>query len=271
MNKNIEYEKFAQEIYQGLLIEDGLTTEIKHDIKLQGSSSRHQIDVYWEYTFAGVKHRVAIECKNYTSKISIGKIRDFHSVLTDIGNINGIMVSTNGFQKGAKEFAEHYGINLKILRKPKREDWKGRIKSVSTNIEIISPFAKNYFVQLDLDWCKKNLSEEAISSIDVKLSGLNTETWIYDRHYKPFKNFFQLQDEAPINKDKLIDNEHFYTYDDAYVKCENSGFIKIVGVWIKYDTSIEKTRLTLDSETITKAIIQDVLTGEMKFINHKYT
>jgi len=36
--------------------------------------------------------RVAIECKNYLNEITVGKVRDFHSVLSDIGNINGIKV-----------------------------------------------------------------------------------------------------------------------------------------------------------------------------------
>lgn len=38
----------------------------------------------------GVTHRVAIECKNYSSEVSVGKVRDFFGVLHDISNVNGI-------------------------------------------------------------------------------------------------------------------------------------------------------------------------------------
>ncbi|WP_051568385.1 restriction endonuclease [Crocinitomix catalasitica] len=266
MNENTKYEKFAQEIYQEFLSEDGITTEIKHDVKLQGKSTKHQIDVYWEYTFAGVNHKVAIECKNYSRKISVGIVRDFYGVLSDIGNINGVIVTTVGYQKGAKDYAEHHGINLKVLRIPKPEDWKGRIKSIQTNVSIITHEAKEYFVQLDLNWCKGNLTQNQMDSIDVKLSGLNNQMWIYDENNKPFKNFLQLQDELPVDNKKLNDNSHFYKYDNMFVKSENCGFIKIIGVNVKFNTSICSQRWVLDAEHTTKAILKDVLTGEMKFI-----
>ena len=50
-NANIEYEKFAQEVYQELVNADVVkSTEVRHDIKILGKSGqKHQIDVYWEY------------------------------------------------------------------------------------------------------------------------------------------------------------------------------------------------------------------------------
>ena len=42
---------------------------------------------------ANVTSRFAIECKNYNQTISLGRIRDFHSIIRDIGNTNGIMVT----------------------------------------------------------------------------------------------------------------------------------------------------------------------------------
>jgi len=41
--------------------------------------------------------------------VSIGKIRDFYGVLSDLNNVAGIMETKIGYQKGAKE----YGITLK--------------------------------------------------------------------------------------------------------------------------------------------------------------
>jgi hypothetical protein len=271
MNKNTEYEKFAQEIYQSLLNDDGLTTEVKHNIKLQGKSSKHQIDVYWEYKFAGVNHKVAIECKNYNKKLSIGIIRNFYGVLSDVGNINGILVTTIGYQKGAKEFAEHHGINLIVLREPKSEDWEGRVKTIVTNVQAISQNAKKWFVQLDYDWCKNNLPEEKINSIEVKISGMNNEIWIYDSKENKVKSFLQLQDQLPFDEEKLLDNEHFYEFENTFIKSENLGHIKIKGIQIKYDTVINKSQWVFDAEKTTKAILKNILTGEMKFIKESYT
>lgn len=82
-NENTEYEKLAQEIYQAISDADGVKNiNIQHNIKLPGKSGcNHQIDVYWEFEMMGIKHCVAIECKNYSSEVSVGKVRDFFGVL----------------------------------------------------------------------------------------------------------------------------------------------------------------------------------------------
>lgn len=263
---NTEYEKFTQGIYQDLLKKDGLTTEVKHDIKLQGKSSKHQIDVYWEYNFAGINHKVAIECKNYNKQLSIGIIRNFYGVLKDIGNVNGIIVTKIGYQKGAKEFAEYYGINLIVLREPEPNDWQGRLKTMITNVEAISFNVKEWFIKLNFEWCKANFSEETLAQLDIKISGMNYENWIYNNLGGKIKNFMQLQDELPFDKNKLLNNKHFYEFHDAFIKTEKFGNIKIDGLQIKYDTIISKSQWIFDAETTTKAILKDVLTGEMKFI-----
>jgi hypothetical protein len=38
------------------------------------------------------------------------------------------LVTREGFQSGAAQFASFYGISLKVLRHPTEEDWKGRMR-----------------------------------------------------------------------------------------------------------------------------------------------
>ncbi len=129
-----------QAIYQTLHDEDAFQNiKVEHNkTGLVGKSGcSHQIDVYWEFEVAGNIYRTAIECKAYASNVSIGKIRDFYGVLTDIPNLNGIFISLEGFQAGAKKYAEHYGIKLKELRAPKDSDMEGRIQSVHIRYHIV--------------------------------------------------------------------------------------------------------------------------------------
>jgi Restriction endonuclease len=173
VDKNIEYEKLTQDIYQTLINEEGLTINVQHNLRIQGKATKHQIDVYWEYKIAGVNNKVAIECKNYNRQISLGKVREFHSVLTDIGNINGIMVTKKGYQKGAKDFAEEYGIKLIILREPTDEDWKGRIRTIVTTIEALSFDIIEWKLELDLNWIKSNFPIEQLQNFEFKITGMN--------------------------------------------------------------------------------------------------
>ena len=114
-NENTEYEKLAQEIYQAISYAEAVKNiNVQHNVKLPGKSGcNHQIDVYWEFEMMGIKHCVAIECKNYSSEVSVGKVRDFFGVLHDVGNTKGIFVTKVGYQSGAEKFANHYGIVLK--------------------------------------------------------------------------------------------------------------------------------------------------------------
>lgn len=132
----IEYELLTQAIYQAILAEEGnRTLGVQHNVSIAGRSGvEHQVDVYWEFKQASVTHKVLIECKNYASNLTLEKARNFFAVVHDIGNCVGIMVTKTGYQSGAAAFAKHYGLALKLLRKPTAADWKGRIKTININI-----------------------------------------------------------------------------------------------------------------------------------------
>ena len=90
--------------------------------------------MFWSFTKAGVTYKVAVECKDYKNRVSKEKILAFHDLLKDIGNIHGIFVTTNGYQSGAREYAEKYGIQLMEIRKPNDDDWDGRIRDVTITV-----------------------------------------------------------------------------------------------------------------------------------------
>ena len=158
MNPNTEFELFTRHIYQKLVNNDVLKpTLVQHNVKLKGKSGcEHQIDVYWEYEIAGSKHRVAIECKNYNSQVEVGNVRDFKGVLDDLNNVNGIIVSAQGYQSGAKKYAEEYGISLKELRAPNWNDTIGEIVFVfHTNTRrCLFLVDENWAIQNGLDFQK---------------------------------------------------------------------------------------------------------------------
>lgn len=157
-NENTEYEKLAREIYQAISDAEGVKNiNVQHNIKLPGKSGcNHQIDVYWEFEMMGIKHRVAIECKNYSSEVSVGKVRDFFGVLHDVGNTKGIFVTKVGYQSGAEKFANYYGIVLKELRFPTAKDWEGRVKNIVLTIHALSIDVKERNFDIDIDWLLAN-------------------------------------------------------------------------------------------------------------------
>lgn len=106
------FEELVQYFYQELLNIDGKNIEVFRNHKVIGvSGQENQVDVYFEYKLAEIKHRVIVECKYHKRPISIDNIKVLESTLRDIGNCTGVIVSSSGFQEGAKKYAKTYGIH----------------------------------------------------------------------------------------------------------------------------------------------------------------
>ncbi len=269
MNINTEYELLTKEIYETLLAEDGVTVDVQHNVLIKGKAFSHQIDVYWEYKVAGIIHKVAIECKNYNSNVSVAKVRDFYGVLADIGNTNGIMVSKKGFQKGAKEYAEHYGINLMELRKPNDDDWKGRVKKIQLNLGIIKTDIKERRFNLDNEWIKKNIDLPNIENeFSFELKGMANEIWIFDNDGNKITNLHKLENGLPQNwknESNLIHKEEF---EQGYFHNDKIGRVKINSIEYVYDVLAGKEKpIIIDGTESAKAILKDAHSGEIKFFD----
>ena len=109
--KGKEYEDLIRYVYQQLSYLNEKEIEVKRDVKIKGKSGvMHQIDVFYEFDFNDIIHRVTIECKNHNRPITKGDIQEFKAKLDDIPNSTGIMASKKGYQSGAKEYAGFYDI-----------------------------------------------------------------------------------------------------------------------------------------------------------------
>lgn len=282
MNPNTEYEKFAQEIYQRLVNADVIkTTVVKHNVKLIGKSGQtHQIDVYWEYEIAGVKHKVAIECKNYDNAVPVGTVRDFYGVLADLNNVAGIMLTKVGYQKGAKDYASHYGISLKELRTPNRGE--GIIGEMELNLNI---GIRHCLFLVDDEWAKANNLD--FSQYRTFLDSISRFRWpprepsivwanathipletipnakIRDERGNVIATFDKLERNLLENFDSGLD--HTFYFQDAYVDTR-WGAIKIKEVKYAHEKETQTTVFSIDAQEFIKAVLKDALNGEIKLI-----
>ena len=66
---------------------------------------------YCEFEKWGIKHYMAVECKNTKSRLKKKDALEFYAKIQDINpDIEGMILSKNGFQKGAEKFAAHHHI-----------------------------------------------------------------------------------------------------------------------------------------------------------------
>lgn len=106
-----QFEERVKHIYSVLLNLKGERVSVSRDVKLIGRDGLiNQFDVYYEFSRAGVNHRVAIECRDKSRPLGKDAVMAFRSKVSDIPGLQGLMVSAKGYQSGAKKFADDNGI-----------------------------------------------------------------------------------------------------------------------------------------------------------------
>jgi len=112
------YEVLTQVIFQAILGQKEFPNlKVERDVILQGKAQPHQIDVYWKFEFGGVSHEVIVQTKDWQKPVDLSHLMLFTQVLDDLpGQPKGIFVTRTGYQSGAKDWADKYGITLYELR-----------------------------------------------------------------------------------------------------------------------------------------------------------
>lgn len=267
MNPNTEYERFTQEVYQQLLnCRHPDIANVQHNIKLDGRSGcKHQIDVYWEYEKDGVKHRVAIECKNYSKHVPKEKVCAFHSKISDLDGVEGIMVSKKGFQSGAIQYAKAYGISLQELREPEGEETiignmalNFHIEKRSTLFAADEQWAKEH--NIDIPEYKRRMDMISFTHeynwSNASHIPLELADWVIrDADGKEITTLDLLEQQIP---DHPTDDFPFvFPFDDAYVKTPYWGLVKILEIKYTYETEDQQRNITIDASDFVKAILKD--------------
>ncbi len=265
-----DYELLAQEIYQTFLAAEGFeAVRVQHNVKIKGRSGcRHQVDVFWEFEMGGVKHRVAIECKDFASPVPIGRVRDFFGVLSDIGSIKGIMLSQCGFQRGAIDFAASCGIELRELRFPVARDWEGRIRSIVFKVTSFSVEVKSRRPITDQEWVRANLKLPDEGGVPYMLGGHENEICVVDHSGERITDFYELKSRLPNNWAAGEGFVHTFEMGDcAFLPIPELGPVKITGVEFVYDIRTATETVESRADDAAKAILKDVQTGRIHFFD----
>ena len=285
-----EYELFVKDVYERLNAVDGLSdVKIQHDVKLSGAAGvEHKIDIYWTFYKGGVNYKVAIECKDYNSRVSKDRIQSFHDVLHDIGNIHGIFVSKTGFQSGAIEYAQKYGIQLMEIRHPTENDWKGRMRNLQFNIEMYSiDNIKPRFI-IDQERIKDH-DDRLIINDKLSFRAMNNQVFVeFDemtstsscdglaRGYmtiseKSTKSIYELINMLPRREAKK-GIEHIFEFINGVVRYTNKESKKTIELPLKqivftYDAFCSSEQLEINGDDVIKTIVKDLSDGTQKTID----
>jgi hypothetical protein len=112
MKKGASFESYVHFVYDSILNLRGEKIQVSKNMVFRVSDREsYEIDIFYEFTHAGVRHRVAIECKDWQKPVNQGQVLEFHQKIKNIGDdIVGVFVSRAGYQSGAIEVAKRHGM-----------------------------------------------------------------------------------------------------------------------------------------------------------------
>ncbi|MEC6899490.1 restriction endonuclease [Photobacterium piscicola] len=270
-NDGKQFELLVKAIYKEILAQDCVDSiEVKHDVALKGKSGQeHQIDVYWSFKLAGETIQVAIECKDYKSPVSVGRIRDFWGALDDIGNIKGIFVTTTGYQSGAIKFANFQNIALKTVQKPTESELNPEtsIQRIIMNGKLLGIDNIKMTPKFDVEWVIKNTDFK--KGDPYTLSGRNDEIKVLDSNFNVLGTILDFENKLPRIPEQSQGLTHRFEFDDGYLHVPNlnSRPLKLQHIDFKYDTFTHEMNNTINLKLTAKAVLKDVITGELFLFN----
>lgn len=148
MTRGKEFELLTKSIFEKLS-ENSKFESVEHNVKLEGKDGPRQIDVLISAKVAGMELKTIIECKDYKSKISVGKIDALHSVMQDVNANKAVLVSKSGFSSTAMKKAKRLGISLYTAHEALKSSWTIDIEypvtvKEITPIKVIPKFQANF-------------------------------------------------------------------------------------------------------------------------------
>ena len=195
-NTGKAYEDLAEQVFKRLLAaQGGLVANVQRDVDVQGHSTKHQLDVAFEFVAGSVPYRTIVQCKDWSSLVKQEQVLSFNSVLADIpGQPRGIIVSRSGFQEGARRVAEHHGIKLYELRAPLDEDWHGLLREATIHMHIREPRFADFRPVLD------------VASIRAQLDALGHGQVHFDLQGHPDEMFMEITTGEHVEVNRILNS-----------------------------------------------------------------
>ena len=98
---------------------------VEKNIRVRGrrSGTDRQIDVAVRVKTGQFELFIAIDCKDYGSKVDVKDVEEFMGLVEDVGAHQGALVTTVGYTEAAKKRAEVAGMRLFTLVDAESQDW----------------------------------------------------------------------------------------------------------------------------------------------------
>ncbi len=280
-NSGKAYEELVRDIQHSLIVAENIPSlsniVIEKNKKIKDRSGiEREFDIYWEFEIGGSIYRSVIECKDYSTPVSIEKIDAFIGKTSDIPGLKLIYATRTGYQSGAKIKAEQHNIQLLIIRGQQDSDWvtddgDPLLKTIHFNIVALTlPTMTNFNVKVDSAWFQSQSEYTKDDLHKLFENKMNNEVTINDVHNNDRFTIYDISQRI-IRKNKNLEygiGRFSESFEDGWL--ENiDGKVRFKITKYHYDYIFQKpveSTSTIDFSEQIKAIVEDFQSGKKKWI-----
>ncbi|EFO0362531.1 restriction endonuclease [Escherichia coli O170:H18] len=280
-NSGREYEELVRDIQYSLFKAENIPSlkniNIEKNKKIKDRSGiEREFDIYWEFEIGGHTYRSVIECKDYSSPVSIEKIDAFIGKTNDIPGLKLIYATRTGYQSGAKIKAEQHNIQLLVIRDQQEQDWVDEdgtplLKSIHFRMTaILPPRIVKFNVYVDKEWFYSQNEYTESTLPNLFKTEYSNAIFIHNLSKDERYSIHDLSSLLMKKVENMAYGENIYAekIDNGYIENADSSIkMKIKGFDCKYihHKPIEDISIIDFSEQI-KAIVEDFITGKKKWV-----
>lgn len=260
LKQGTKYEKLAAIVFKTLHQKD----VVIHDLKLRGDKKKttHQIDVTVQSKGSEKSKRILIECKDISNKVGVSIVRDFFGVVSQIKPDESFIVTTVGYTREARNFAEDEGIKLALLGEFDEADWEGRIKNIylKMNLQVLNTPS----IEFVLNDEKINTHTPNSCSKPKRVS--TTDSYFYDKEGNRKDNYKTVLEPIILNLSKNINSncktiKGYYPFDDIKYINQDGNLIAIKGFKYEQSSSLVVEEYIIDGGKKIALLVFKVLDG----------
>ena len=221
-----DYEAFVQDLQQAILNSEELIRQKnirieRNKIIEDNLGINREFDLYWEYELGGLIYKTVVECKDYTSKISVEKIDALIGKTRDIPDLKPVFATKTGYQRGAQIKAKANNIDLLVVRKQRDDDWEDKdgnplINKVEVDIHYLPSVRITHFrPHIDRKWFEEHTQ---MREQDLDFSGgMNNEIFVEDNKKCETYSLLELANRlGSVSTEEYGDLTYREEFADAY-------------------------------------------------------
>ncbi len=199
---------------------------VEQNVHLLGKRSgvEREVDIVVRTKAGQYELFVAIDCKDYKSKVDVKAVEEFIGLVKDVGANKGAMIASKGFTEAAKTRARDAGIDIYVLIDAEAHEWQSYV-TIPALVEdlTMASFRLSFSATGDMRIVPQDFRKMAIYRADGSVIGV-----VKDLLGQQWNQNVIPQEPGEYESIPLTDEVTYILTDGVYYRADVCASVKVV-------------------------------------------